>query len=212
MKRWILIRILPLGIFVLILAIAVPLIFNSDWNIAIKWSAMGSLAAVLGLGVAISVGSMALLQFLRSQRKPDLRLVFNDTKKDSTIISIPASGGRHQELKFALLNDGNSVAVWYEVIIDLSSLLSGGPRLLLAVWDTMDHLSLEGKKLLFQSFGRRAAFTSARLEIGGINFSSNVEREWQPEHKIPYVINGDWGAPQEGTLVLKTTIESDGGS
>jgi len=143
-------------------------------------------------------------QFAQSQRKPDLTLVFSDSKEESTRLSVPMQARRHHPLGFSIINNGNSVAVWFEVIVNLNNLPGGGPRHSEPSWDSADlHGTIQIKEFTFRSFGRAAAFTSAPLEIGIANLDFNSQDEWQTQYEIPYQINGDWGGPKKGKLLLK---------
>jgi len=130
--------------------------------------------------------------------------VFSDTQEESTKIIVPAQGRRRHSLGFSIINDGNSVAVWFEVIVDLNNLPGGGPRYSKPLWDSEDsHGTIHVKELTFKSNGSVAIFTSAPLEIGTAILSLDSQNEWQTQYAIPYQINGDWGGPKKGKLILK---------
>ena len=204
MKRPLLTKLLslifPFGVFLIILVIAIPLIFSTTWEIAVKWSAMGSLTAVLGLGVAVYVGSLALLQFIRSQRRPDLKLVFADSLTTTTAIQIPAAGEKHYDIPFAIINDGNTVAIWFEIMIDTSN-LPWSVSCWAEPW-VQDNSNYAKHHFNIRNFGKAAAFTSSPLKIGMFNLVKIKCDEQASKYKIPYQINGDWGAPKKGELFL----------
>jgi|GEM_PF-6873121 len=161
------------------------------------FTAVGILAIIFSL-------LFATHQFAQSQRKPNLTLVFSDSREESTGLSVPIQGRRHHPLGFSIINNGNSVAVWFEIIVNLNNLPGGGPRHSNPPWDTADlHGTIQIKEFTFTSFGRAAAFTSAPLEIGIANLDLNSQDKWQTQYEIPYQINGDWGGPKKGKLLLK---------
>ena len=167
-----------------------------------------ALAQLIFTVVAIFAIIFSLLfatrQFSRSQRRPELRLVFSDTQEESTKVSVPAQGQRYHLLGFSIINNGNSVAVWFEVIVNLNNLPGGGPRYSKPLWDSEDsHGTIHVKELTFKSNGSVAVFTTAPLEIGAASLSLNSQIEWQTQYEIPYQINGDWGGPKKGKLILK---------
>jgi NADH:ubiquinone oxidoreductase subunit 5 (subunit L)/multisubunit Na+/H+ antiporter MnhA subunit len=143
----------------------------------------------------------ATRQFAQSQRRPDLKLVFADSLVPCTTIQIPTSGEGIHDIQFAVINEGNSVAIWFEVIVDLSRIpwgssysAPGWAQVSEQYESTTSHFSL-------RSFGNAAVFTSAPLVIGTVQFFDPTA-EHPSKHEIPYQINGDWGAPQKGSLWL----------
>jgi hypothetical protein len=195
----------PLGIFLAILIVTSPLIFQTDWDIAVKWSAIGSLATVLGLGVAVYIGSIALLQFQQSQRRPDLSLVFADSLVTSTTMKVPEKGISIYNINLAIINKGSTLAIWWEVIVNLSeipwskSCTAAGWAQVAAQDEFRQH------KFIVRSSGSAAVYTSTPLEIGVVQLFDCFTKN-KSKHEIKYQINGDWGAPKTGSLWLNVEI------
>lgn len=155
--------------------------------------------------VAILAVVFALLftthQFVQSQRKPDLRLVFADSLTTSTAVQIPPRGKSIHDICLAVINEGNAVAIWFEAIVDLSK-IPWGKSYTAPAWaqvggqyeSTTSHFSL-------RSFGRAAVFISTPLKIGTVQLF-DLSAEHPLKYEIPYQINGDWGAPKTGSLWL----------
>jgi hypothetical protein len=159
---------LPLGIFMIILLIAVPLIFATKWDIGVKWTAIGSLATIIGLGVAIYIGSVALLQFQQSQRRPDLSLVFANSPRISMTMKVPENGIGIYDINLAIVNKGNTIATWWEVAVDLSE-IPWGISCTAAAWaQVAEQYEFKQQQFIVRSFGRAAVYTSTPLEIGTV--------------------------------------------
>jgi hypothetical protein len=196
---------LPLGIFLIILLIAAPLIFATTWDIGVKWTAIGSLATIIGLGVAIYIGSVALLQFQQSQRRPDLHLVSADSLGTSMTMKVPAKGISLYNINLAIVNKGNTIATLWEVIVDLSE-IPWGISCTAAGWaQVAEQYEFKQQQFIVRSSGSAIVYTSAPLEIGVVQlfdcFSKNKSK-----HEIKYQINGDWGASKTGSLWLNVEI------
>ncbi|GAI07124.1 unnamed protein product, partial [marine sediment metagenome] len=116
-------------------------------------------------------------------------------------IQIPAEGKSSLDICIAVINEGNTVSIWFEVMVDLSK-IPWGKSYTAPAWaqvgeqyeSTTSHFSL-------RSFGRAAAFTSTPLKIGTIQLF-DLPAEHSLKYEIPYQINGDWGAPKTGSLWL----------
>jgi hypothetical protein len=192
--------IFPIGFVLAFFGINTLLIFRTTWDVAVKFAAMGSLAAALGLCVSAYIGSIALLQFMQSQRRPDLNLVFADSFTTTTTIQIPMEGEKIYDIPFAIINDGNTVAIWFEVMIDISNLPWG-----FSCWTepwVQENSDDDRHHFNIRNFGKAAAFTSSPLKIGMLNVVTIKCDEQASRYKIPYQINGDWGAPKKGELLL----------
>ncbi len=160
---------------------------------------------VVGIfGIVFSL-LFATHQFARSQRSPQLRLGFADSLKISATVQIPPAGKTIHDVHLSVVNDGNTVAIWFEVIVDLSKIPWHGSYVAPA-WAQVGEQyesNLSGFRLL--SFGRVAVFTSTPLKIGVVQFF-NVSAQRQSKYEIPYQINGDWGAPTKGSLWLNVEL------
>lgn len=158
------------------------------------------------VGVFVIILSLlyATHQFARSQRKPDLKLLFSDSEEDFLNINVPAQGSRKHDISFRIENNGSNVAIWFEVIVDLSKLPGGGPNHKKPAWDLDGiHGSIDNRIFVFKSLGRSAAFISAPLDIGAFTIVSNSLDNFQPQYELPYKIFSDLETPKHGKLFLK---------
>lgn len=143
-------------------------------------------------------------QFARSQRKPDLKLLFSDSGEDFLNIDVPSSGSRKHVISFRIDNNGSNVAIWFEVIVDLSTLPGRGPDHRKPAWDLDGiHGTINNRNFIFKSLGRSAAFISAPLDIGSFTIVSDSQYNYQPQYELPYKIFSDLETPKHGKLFLK---------
>lgn len=188
----------------LVVGITIYSSFYSPWrpqDAQLQYDNAQLIFTVVGIvGIVFSL-LFATHQFARSQRSPQLRLVFADSLKTSAIVQIPPTGEKNQDVHLSVVNDGNTVAIWFEVIVDLSNITWQG-NYVAPAWAQVGEQyesNLSGFRLW--SFGRVAVFTSTPLKIGCVQFLI-VSAQRQSKYEIPYQINGDWGAPTKGSLWL----------
>jgi len=155
------------------------------------------------VGVVFSL-LFATDQFSQSQRRPELSLVLTDLKEDSIVVNVPKQGTQLQKIKFYLENRGTNVAIWFEVVIDLSKVPFGNLTYFKPNWDTEDlHVTMNGPKLVFKSLGNSAVFISSVLEIGSIEIFSDSQFKYQHQYELPYKIFTDSQKPKDGRLFVK---------
>jgi len=155
------------------------------------------------VGVVFSL-LFATDQFSQSQRRPDLVLVLTESKKDSITVNVPDQGAQTQRIKFYMENKGTNVAIWFEVVIDLSKLPVGNPHYIQPSWDPENmHVTMNDPKFVFKSLGSSAAFISSVLDIGSIEFLSNSQFKYQNQYELPYKIFTDSQKPKDGKLFVK---------
>ena len=106
---------------------------------------------VVVFGVIFSL-LYATHHFALSQRKPDLRLLFSDSEEDFLDIDVPAEGSRKHAISFSIENNGTNVAIWFEVIVDLSTLPGGSPDHRNPAWDTGDIHGAINIKQIFRGY------------------------------------------------------------
>lgn len=143
----------------------------------------------------------ATRQFAQSQRRPDLKLVFADSLTTSATIQIPSRGESLHDICLAVINEGNTVAIWFEVIVDLSKIPWSNNYSAPAWAQVSEQYESTASHFSLRSFGRAAVFTSAPLEIGTVQLFDPTA-EHPSKYEIHYQINGDWGAPKTGSLWL----------
>lgn len=157
-----------------------------------------------------SVGTLAVIftllfasqQFGKSQRKPDLRVVFADTSDDTLMLRVPVQGQPLTDLSFALVNRGDALALWFEAVVNISELPAArsytGPG-----WaQAREQCESNSDRFVVRSYGNAAVFTTASLEIGTIQFH-DLKVARSHKYKVPFRVNGDWGAASQGTLLLE---------
>ncbi len=194
---------------IIILIIAVTLwrsFFSSSKPVssADEYSQAQLILTTVGLvGVVFSL-LFATDQFSQSQRRPELSLVLSDSKEDSITIMVPKQGAQGQKIKFYIENKGTNVAIWFECVTDLSKLPVGAPVFKYPSWDTEDvHVTMNNLNFVFKSLGSSAAFISAPLDIGSIEFFSNSQFEYEHQYELPYQIFTDSQKPKDGKLFVK---------
>jgi hypothetical protein len=152
------------------------------------------------LGIIFSL-LFATHQFAQSQRRPDLKLVFADSLTTSATVQIPPEGISIHNIDLAVVNKGDTVAIWFEVIVNLSNVPWGNSYTAPAWVQVGEQYEYATSGLTLHSFGKAAVFTTTPLRIGVVQ-CFDVFATDQSKYEIPYQINGDWGAPKTGSLWL----------
>ncbi len=140
----------------------------------------------------------ATRQFAYSLRRPDLKLVVGDTNDTSGTIKVQGI----TNIRFSLINRGNAIAIWFEVIVDMSKIPWSGAYTAPGWAQVGEQYESTGKGFIIRSFGRAAVFTTTALEIGVMQYF-DINPEYQATHEISYTINGDWGASKKGSLYIR---------
>lgn len=152
------------------------------------------------LGIIFSL-LFAAQRFAQSQRRPDLRLAFADSLTTSATFQIPPGGKSIHNICLAVINEGNTIAIWYEVMVDHSK-IPGGKSYTAPAWaQAGEQYESTTSNFSVRSFGRAAVFTSTPLNIGTVQLF-DFSAEHPVRYEIRYQINGDWGAPKRGSLWL----------
>ena len=192
---------LPLLVYLISLAIVVPVILCSSEETIVKWTVIGALSTIVGLCIATFVGTIAIFQFMQSQQHPALKLLFADTLSESSIIKVPAEGIGIHNIELVIANSGSSIAIWWEVIVDITD-VPWRTGCTAAFW-AQEAAQYESTKSSFiiRSFGQAAVYISAPLRIGTIQCFNCLVPSGR-DYSLKYQINGDWGPPKTGSLIL----------
>jgi len=170
-----------------------------------RWKAVGSLVTVFGFFPALLLLGIAVFNWTLSQRKPDLKLVFTDSLTESTKILRNTEYGTSYPFHFAVVNEGNRMALWFEVIVDFSNIREAvgyATGQLVEGWYRLPEQQISKFRVVFRSAGGMTVFKESPLDLGTLNVFVRAESLGLGELKIPYQINGAWGEPKKGMLCL----------
>ena len=181
----------------------------TDQNL--KWSTISGLTSVCSLGLAAYLAFIVVIKFVQSSKKPALRLIFTNSNSESMTIKYNKEKVIIN-LELAVINDGDAVAIWFEVIVDLTNIPFNLLPSVAPEWAQREgHYKSTYNQYTVQCAAKAAAFTTVPLDVGTIQMESRILDEHEGKYEIPYKINGDWGVPKKDSLWITLVRDQQNG-